>query len=163
MSSIEIAAKRAEDQAWIEALLLERWGGRTIVSRGRVHDAAALPAFIARREGSPQGLATWRIEAGELELVTLDAVTRGAGVGTALLAEVICEARAAICERCVLTTTNDNLDALAFYEKRGWRLTGLNPGAVDRARTIKPGIPLVGDNGVPIRNELELTLPLEGA
>ena len=163
MGSIEITARRPEDQAWVEALLLARWGGGTIVSRGRVHDAAALPAFVAHRGGSRQGLATWRIEAGELELVTLDAVTRSVGVGTALLVEVAREARAASCGRCVLITTNDNLDALAFYQKRGWRLTGLNPGAIDRARAIKPGIPFVGDSGVPIRDELELTLPLERA
>ena len=92
----------------------------------------------------------------------MDAVTRGDGMGTALLAEVEREARGAICRRCVLTTTNDNLGALAFYQKRGRRLTGLNPDAVERARALKPGIPLIGDNGVPIRNELELTLPLEG-
>jgi hypothetical protein len=60
-----------------------------------------------------------------------------------------------------LITTNDNLNALRFYQKRGFRLAALYPGAVDESRTIKPQIPLVGENGIPLHDEIRLELALD--
>jgi hypothetical protein len=58
-------------------------------------------------------------------------------------------------------TTNDNLGALAFYQRLGFRLSALRPGAVDEARaTLKPEIPATGEEGLPLRDELELSFPL---
>jgi hypothetical protein len=67
------------------------------------------------------------------------------------------------CRRYWVLTTNDNVDALRFYQRRGFRLTAVRCGAVDEARrTVKPEIPLTGDYGIPIRDEIELAqdLPL---
>jgi GNAT superfamily N-acetyltransferase len=58
--------------------------------------------------------------------------------------------------RLRLTTTNDNLDALRFYQRRGFRLVALRPGAVDAARALKPEIPVTGAHGIPLRDELDL-------
>jgi hypothetical protein len=58
-------------------------------------------------------------------------------------------------------TTNNNLRALAFYQKRSFRLVGLVPGAIDEERNVKPSIPLVDAEGLPIRDELHLELPLD--
>lgn len=58
------------------------------------------------------------------------------------------------------TTTNDNLDALRFYQRRGFRLAGLRPGAVGRARRIKPEIPATGAHGTPLRDGIDLVRPL---
>lgn len=70
-------------------------------------------------------------------------------------------ARRAGCTRLWLVTTNDNLDALRFYQRRGFRLSRLRPGAVDLSRqTLKPEIPEVGTFGIAIRDELELELDL---
>jgi hypothetical protein len=55
-----------------------------------------------------------------------------------------------------VTTTNDNLNALRFYQRRGFRMTEVRPGAVDRARSQKPSIPLVGEFGIPIHDEIDL-------
>jgi hypothetical protein len=41
------------------------------------------------------------------------------------------------------------------------RLAAAHPGAVDEARAIKPSIPLIGDHGIPIHDELEFELALE--
>ena len=72
-------------------------------------------------------------------------------------------ARAAGCARLWLVTTNDNLDALGFYQRRGLRLSRSAPGAVDDARrTLKPEIPETGDGDIPIRDELELEMRLDG-
>src|SRR5439155_8963 len=84
-----------------------------------------------------------------------------AKVGTALLAEAGLTAAAAGCTRLWLITTNDNVDALRFSQRRGFRLAALYPGAVDDSRArLKPEIPPVGDYGIPLRDELELELRL---
>jgi ribosomal protein S18 acetylase RimI-like enzyme len=78
-----------------------------------------------------------------------------------LLDAVVAVAREAGCARVRLLTTNNNLRALAFYQKRGFRLVGLVPGAIDEERRMKPSIPLVDASGLPIRDELHLELPLD--
>ena len=140
----------AADRAWIRELLTERWGGVEVVSRGRVHRADELPAFIG------DGLATYRFEYGACELVTLDSLAPGAG--TRLLEAVVGAARAAGCSRVWLITTNDNLHALRFYQRRGFRLVAVHRDAIEAARRLKPQIPLVGHEGIPIRDEIELDL-----
>ena len=82
------------------------------------------------------------------------------GVGTSLLSEVIKVAEGAGCKRVCLTTTNDNIKALEFYQNRGFALVAIHRGAVDRARTIKPSIPRVSPAGIPIKDEIELELSL---
>ncbi|MGD8245715.1 MAG: hypothetical protein PVG25_02965 [Anaerolineae bacterium] len=64
-------------------------------------------------------------------------------------------------QRIWLITTNDNLAALRFYQRRGFSLVAVHPGAVDQARTLKPEIPAIGHSGIPIRDEIELELPLD--
>jgi hypothetical protein len=60
-------------------------------------------------------------------------------------------------QRVWLVTTNDNLDALRFYQRRGFRIAQVRPGAVDETRkTLKPSIAEVGDFGIPIRDEIVL-------
>jgi Acetyltransferase (GNAT) family len=91
-----------------------------------------------------------------MEVVTLNALERRAGVGTLLMEAAAIEAKRLRCTEIRLTTTNDNLDALRFYQRRGLRLVALRPGAVDRARVEKPEIPRVGDYGIPLHDEIDL-------
>ncbi len=93
--------------------------------------------------------------------MTLDATRRGEGVGTALLDRVVQIAREYSQPRVWLITTNDNTHALSFYQRRGWNLVALHRNAVDRARALKPCIPLVSERGIPILHELELELVLQ--
>jgi GNAT superfamily N-acetyltransferase len=132
----------------------------TVVSRGRSHQAGQLPALVAVADGERVGLATYCIEDGQCELVTIDALVPERGVGTALLGATKDVALAQRCRRLWLITTNDNLDALRFYQRRGFRLVAVHPEAVDRARDIKPSIPVVGSFGIPVRDELELAVEL---
>ena len=141
------------DATWITALLRSRWGGTVVIAHAESIDAMQLPALVA---GDQEGLATYRVQGGEAELVTLDAITPGQGVGTLLLRALIERLRGEGVHRLWVTTTNDNLSALAFYQKRGFHLRHLRPGAVDEARRIKPTIPLAAHNGIPIRDEIEL-------
>jgi ribosomal protein S18 acetylase RimI-like enzyme len=148
------------DRPMLAWLITELWGSQTVV----VHDSslrpAELPGFIAERSRQVAGLLTYRILGGVLEIVTLNAIQRRAGIGTMLIEASVGSARRFGCREIRLTTTNDNLDALRFYQRRGFRLAELRPGAVDRARQQKSEIPRFGDYGIPLRDEIDLTLRL---
>jgi GNAT superfamily N-acetyltransferase len=131
-----------------------------IVSRGRPHAAAGLAGMLAEIDGEALSLATYRIEGDEVEVITMDALVEGRGIGTALLEAVAERAVAEGCRRLWLVTTNDNLDALRFYQRRGLRLVAVHRGAVDQARLIKPQIPEVGALGIAVHDEIELELDL---
>ncbi|GAA4629181.1 GNAT family N-acetyltransferase [Actinoallomurus vinaceus] len=150
----------SDDLAWLREVFTERWGGVISVSRGVAHDTTALPAFVALLDGDRAGVATYRVDGRECELVTLDSVREGVGVGTALVDAVAGVARAAGAVRLWLVTTNDNLRALRFYQRYGFDLVAVHRDAVARSRAVKPSIPEVGLDGIPIRHELELELPL---
>ena len=64
------------------------------------------------------------------------------------------------CHRAWLVTTNDNLDALRFYQRRSWRLVRIGRGAVDSGRVLKPLIPKLGAYGIDIHDEIELEYAL---
>lgn len=126
-----------------------------MVTRGRlIEPISACPGFVAEVDGRPGGLALFVEREDGLEVVALLA-ERGAGVGGALLAEVEHEA-ARRGTRVWLITTNDNTRALRFYQRRGWELLAFRRDAVTEARRLKPEIPETGDDGIPIRHELEL-------
>jgi ribosomal protein S18 acetylase RimI-like enzyme len=147
------------DREWVQARLAELWG-EIVVSRGRVHDPAALPGFVAEEDGERVGLLTYRVDGLDCEVVTINASPKGGGAGTALMEAAVAAAREAGCRRVWLITTNDNLRALRFYQRRGFRLAALHRDALDRSRELKPSIPEVGLDGIPLRDELELELDL---
>jgi ribosomal protein S18 acetylase RimI-like enzyme len=158
--SFVVRAPQADERASIERLLHESWGSTTVVSRGEARDASQLPALVAVEDGEILGLATFCFEDGACELVSLDSLREGQGIGSALLVGVSEQAGQRGCTRVWLITSNDNLDAVRFYQRRGMRLVAVHRGAIDEARRIKPSIPLIGEHGIPIHDELELELRL---
>jgi ribosomal protein S18 acetylase RimI-like enzyme len=158
--TVLVRAAAAGDRAWIAGQLERAWGSTTVVTRGRAVDASALPALLAVRGDEIVGLATYELSGGECELVSLDALRDGQGIGSALLAGVAEEAGRRGCRRLWLITTNDNLNAIRFYQRRGMRLVAVYPSGVDDARRLKPSIPLIGEFGIPIHDELEFELVL---
>jgi N-acetylglutamate synthase-like GNAT family acetyltransferase len=160
MDRIDVRQATAADHSRIVDLLARSWGSTTVVGHGVVYDAATLPALLAERRGRLAGLLTYAIGSDDFEVVSIDAVVKSAGVGTVLLAAAAEHAERAGLRRLWLVTTNDNLDALRFYQRRGLRLVRVTPGGVDESRRIKPGIPLVGDFGIEIHDELTLEMRL---
>ncbi|MBN7138243.1 hypothetical protein A7A76_03960 [Lysobacter enzymogenes] len=162
-SSADAALRAIEprDRERIRAFLQRRWGSATIQLDGRAIDAAALPGFIACDGEAIAGLITLLDESGHCEIVTLDAVRAHAGLGTALVERAAQRARALGLARLLTRTTNDNLDALRFYQRRGFRLHRLVPGAIDLEREADPAIPLLGRHGIPLRDEISLIRGLD--
>jgi len=145
MGDFEIVANDDEHRGWARRIIAEHWGSVIVITRGNVHDTSCLPGFVAVRNGRPVGLVTYRVNQGECELVTLDSLAEGLGIGTALVEAVKSAARASGCRR-----------ALGFYQKRGMTLVAVHRNAIEEARRLKPEIPVVGIDGIPIRDEIEL-------
>jgi ribosomal protein S18 acetylase RimI-like enzyme len=148
------------DRGWLREVLRERWGGELVAGRGRVREPGQLRALVAVDGSERVGVATYVVEGERAELVTLDALREGVGVGRLLVEAVAEAARAAGARELLVMTTNDNLRALRLYQRAGFRLLALRAGAVEEARRLKPSIPLVGDDGIPIRDELDLVRDL---
>ncbi len=159
-AAFNVRPAEPRDAGWIREFLVEHWSATQVVSRGRAHDADRLPAFVAEDSSGPLGLATYHCEAGECELVSLDSIAENRGIGSALVSAVERAARQAGCKRLWLITTNDNLRALRFYQKRGLVLAALYRNALDASRRLKPSIPLIGMDGIPLRDEIEFELLL---
>ena len=158
---MDIRPLAESDREWVERLVVERWGDTVVAGRGGLWRPAELPGFGAFDGNDCVGLVTYELDGPACEIVTIDALREGAGIGTALLAAVVGAARAGGCERVRLLTTNNNVRALAFYQKRGFRLVALRANAIEEERKLKPSIPEVDASGLPIRDELDLELSLE--
>lgn len=161
MPEISVRAVVPADRPVVDAFLADHHAD--LVARlGEMVDARVQEALLAEEDGRFAGVATFIEHDGEMELLTLHAVERHRGIGTALLDAVVAEARRRGSRGLWLITTNDNVDAVRFYQRRGLRLARLHAGAADISReTIKPWIPETGEHGIPIRDEIELELILE--
>ena len=151
---IERVTKKTEE--WLVQLWDREWGGRTMISRGTAYRLDQLKARIAIIDGNPVGLVTWHMKESEAEIISLNALIERQGIGTALLQAAEENILAARKQKVVLVTSNDNLLALAFYQKRGYHLTEVLVGSIDAAREKKPGIPAIANNGIGIHDELVL-------
>lgn len=133
------------------------WGSDIIISKGKVHRITELPWLIAVSEGEILGFLIYSIEKAECEIVLLESLVKNIGVGSKLLKELTSIAKKE-CQRIFLITTNDNIDAMKFYQKNGFEMVTIYKDAVKRARCIKPQIPLIGNYEIPIKHEIEFEL-----
>jgi GNAT superfamily N-acetyltransferase len=148
------------DREAIVELLTGRWGAKEVVSRGVLYDASVLPGFAAVADNELAGLITYNIRDDQCQIVTLDSVIEGIGIGSALIEKAADTARRRGCRRLWLITTNDNTPAIRFYQKRGFLIAAVHPNAIAESRRLKPVIPLTGVDDIPIRDEIEFEMPL---
>ena len=160
MTKLEIVPLTQKDSAWLAQFMAERWGEDKAVAHNTVYQPSILPGFVAIEETERRGVITYHIVEKQCEIVTIDSLLPTQGVGTALIEAVKVMAKTQGCHRLWLITTNDNLNALRFYQKRGFSLVKINRNALERSRQLKPGIPLIGLDGIPLRDEIELELLL---
>ena len=160
MSDFFIRPLTADDPEWVSQFISRRWGTKMVVAHGAIYYPHQLPGFAALEDDQAIGLLTYQLDRSSCEIVTLDSTRPERGIGTALINAVLEAARRSGCERVWVITTNDNLNALRFYQKRGFELVAVHPHAVDEARRIKPEIPMLGEDEIPIRDEIELEMLL---
>lgn len=128
---------------------------------------AALGAFmpadveaIELVDGAHRAVITWKQDGDLAELVSVHADPPGGGLGAELMAIVEERLRAAGVRRVLVATTNDNVDALRFYQRHGFRLVRLHLDWMERVRERKPQVPLTGNGGLPLQDLWEMEKPL---
>ncbi len=160
MQNMTIQPLNIADREWVSEFMLEHWGSNMVVSCGIVYYPQDLPGFVAMYDGEKVGLVTYNITGTSCEIVTINSIRPFAGVGTALIEAVRDIALKSGCKRLWLITTNDNMNALRFYQKRGFELVAIHRNALDISRKLKPEISLIGNDGIPLRDEIELEMVL---
>ena len=145
-----------EDRENITSLLHEHWGSPRIISKGIVYEADMLDGLIIMEGDTICGFLTYFINSDGMEIITFNSLVENTGIGTALLHGIMKKAIDLDVKKISLITTNDNLNALRFYQKNGFRITSYYKGAIKNSRKLKPSIPLIGNDGIPIEDEIEL-------
>jgi GNAT superfamily N-acetyltransferase len=135
-------------------------GDPVIVSKGKVHYIENLPGYFVSIGDEIAGVITYDLENNECEIVSLDSKIENKGIGSALLNKVIEKAGKNRCRRVWLITTNDNIRAIRFYQKRNFDMAAFYRNEVEKERKIKPGIPMFGTDGIPVKHEIEFELLL---
>jgi ribosomal protein S18 acetylase RimI-like enzyme len=145
----------------VRPLFIDNWGSDVMITKGIKHNFDDLDGFVANRDDSIVGLITFKRSENEIEVISLNSFIENIGTGTALLNKMIDYAKNNTITRLFLSTTNDNLDALKFYQKRNWSICAFYRDTVTEARKIKPSIPVTGCFGIPLEHEIELEYNLE--
>ena len=148
------------DGEWINQFIKQNWGSEKIVVHFDVYYPSKLDGFIAELNEHKSGLVTYIINNEYCEIITLNSVLENRGIGKGLVQLVIDKAKTERCKRVFLTTTNDNNRAINFYRRLGFKVSNVFKDAVVKSRKIKPEIPELGKNGIPIKDEIEMTLTI---
>lgn len=149
-----------ENRERINDFIIRQWFTLQMVVHGESIDLGKAEGWYACEDDEIVGLITYRMAGNEMEILSLDSLRENNGTGTALLRQALSDARNAGLARVRLITTNDNLHALGFYQKRGFDMIRFFHNALDDARKIKSEIPLIGMDGIPLKHEIELELIL---
>jgi GNAT superfamily N-acetyltransferase len=145
-----------ENRERVNDFIVRQWFTLQMVVHGESIDLGKAEGWYACEDDEIIGLLTYRITGNGMEILSLDSLRENKGTGTALLQQALSYARNLGLVRVSLITTNDNLHALKYYQKRGFDMIRFYHNAVDKARKIKPEIPLIGMDGIPLKHEIEL-------
>jgi GNAT superfamily N-acetyltransferase len=145
-----------DDISAIQTVAAEFWGSPVIIAHGQSYQIDQLPGYKAVLSGQLAGFLHFEIRGEYCEILTLVSLNEGRGIGTALLNHIETLAKEKSVRLIHLVTTNDNLHALGFYQRRGYHIAAVFPGQIEVSRQLKASIPLIGDNNIPIRDEIRL-------
>ena len=129
-----------------------------MIIRGKEIDMTQTEGFYVKEQEDIIGLITYFVSDDVLEVISLNSLRENQGIGTKLVDAVIREAKDRKLKKILVVTTNDNINAIKFYQKRGFDMACLYHNALDISRKIKPEIPLIGDHSIPLRHEIEFEL-----
>ncbi len=149
------------DQKAIRNILFQFWGSDNVVIQGRIFYPVEMDGIKAVQNNRVFGILHYLMTDQSCEIITLASLRENKGVGTSLIDAVEKIAGENGCKELRLTTTNDNLRALGFYQRRGFLLSKLLPDQVLHDRRLKPSISEIGSDNIPIRDEIILVKPLD--
>ena len=140
--------------------IIKGWGSDILVSRGKAHKAQDLDGILAYEEGKIVGIGLYSIK-NDCEIVLLETFIQNKGIGTQIIDKIKEIVEIGKCNRIWLVTTNSNINAIYFYQKRGFTISNIYINAMEEARKIKPEIPKMAENGIEIRDEIEFEIEIK--
>lgn len=159
---MDIKEISSENRQQLNNFIKSQWFSTDMAVKGELVDMTSIDGFAAYEHEGIIGLVTYRIIDSECEIMSLDSLTEKQGIGTALVNKVIEKAAKEKCVKVTLITTNDNINALRFYQKCGFDMVKVYRNSVEASRKLKPSIPMIGDFGIPIKHEIEFEMELKG-
>ncbi|MFN2302783.1 MAG: GNAT family N-acetyltransferase, partial [Anaerolineales bacterium] len=136
MMSVIIETIQAQDHERISEIVCDLWGDESVVVHNEIFNPKKLEGFKAVEDDIIIGILHYQIRGSECEILTLASLREKHGVGTALINAIETLAKSNGCHKLSLITTNDNLLALGFYQRRGFHLKALFPNQVAQSRKI---------------------------
>ena len=149
-----------QNRARINDFIARHWFTTTMIIRGQAVDMTAVDGLFVLEDDKIAALVTYVQHGDTLEITSLDSLREGRGLGTMLIRKVVDIAKELNCRRVAVITTNDNINAIRFYQRRGFDMARLYRNAMDVSRKLKPEIPLIGEHGIPLRHEIEFEFVL---
>lgn len=146
------------DRTLVDEFIRQQWYTTTMIIWGKEVDMTQTEGFYVKEQEDIIGLITYLVSDDVLEVTSLNSLRENQGIGTKLVDAVIREAKDRKLKKILVVTTNDNINAIKFYQKRGFDMARLYHNALDISRKIKPEIPLIGDHSIPLRHEIEFEL-----
>lgn len=157
---MEIKNISYKNRTQINHFINSQWFSTTMVVRGELIDMTVLDGFVVYENLNIIGLITYRIKDNECEIISLDSLKERRGIGTSLVNKVIQIAIKNKCIKVKLISTNDNINAIRFYQKRGFDMVRIYYNSLEIARKIKPSIPMMGEFNIPLKHEIEFEMLL---
>jgi len=125
---------------------------------GKLWDSRTIPGYVTVCDTVVLGYLLYEFHDGVCEIMALQSIVQNIGIASALIESVKQTAKENNVTRVIVQTTNDNTHAIRFYQKRGFTIREVRLGALETSRKLKPSIPLVGIDGIPIRDEIEFEI-----
>lgn len=150
-----ITQPSSKDFSWLTCFFNEHWGGTTMVSKGTTYNVLNENIMLAKRGDNIVGILVYKIFKDEAEILTLEALEKHHGIGSKLLFRLEQNLKTQNIHSINLITSNDNLNAIRFYQRKGYSFKNIYIGAIDKARMVKPTIPSIGNYGIHVKDELE--------
>jgi len=143
-----------EERSVIRKLVKNFWGEEEQLTFDREFAVGELPGYVAKLDNSIIGFVSIA-ETGDVVIIVALGVLpqyQCSGVGSRLIAKVEGEAKRLRKRRVLVSTSNDDLPALAFYQSLGFQIYEVKPDVVAQ----KHGAIQRGIGGLPVRDELRL-------
>ncbi len=156
MIEIEIVEKKEYDEEWIRNAVRNEWHSDLVIIKGREVHPAEFDALIVLKNSERGGFLLYRITGTQCAILTLNSFMKREGIGSRLIDYLEEKLLQKDCNMLEVTTTNDNVESLAFYQKLGFNITSIQVNAMEHAREMKPSIPRTGIHGIPVRDEIIL-------
>jgi len=150
-----------DERSTIRELVREFWGEEEQLTFDRRFELAELPAYVAKIDNDLVGFVSFAEISDFLIIVALGVLPsyQGGSVGTKLVEEVEKEAKSQGKKEMLVSTSNDDLPALAFYQRLGFQIVEVKPNVIaQKHETFLQGI-----GGLPIRDEIRLRKGLSEA